>query len=151
MLSVIEQHKLDELIKNTCDINPKFSQLLCYIKLSDFMQAEYYLAELNALQCKNKTFNFFGDESMFTKFMNFIVEYEMTSVCSSDHCEQKNISPLISTIPSVSIQDCSSVDSFKTTVLNWLIGGSWSAICTRRLTEPLPPAEFIYWDKNTLT
>ena len=151
MLSVIEKHKLDELIKSTCDINPQFSQLLCYIKMSDFMQAKFYLAELNALQCKNKTFNFFGYESMFTTYMNFMVEYEMMSVSSSDHCEQKQIPQLISTIPSVSIEDCSSVVSFKAAVLNWLIGGTWLAHCIRRLTEPLPPAEFIYWDKDMLT
>ena len=66
----------------------------------------------------------------------------MSSVCSSEFCQEKVISPSVCAIPSMSNQESSSSETFIRAVEHWLTG-SWYATCSRRLKDPLPPDEFV--------
>ena len=150
MFCVLGHAAVNDLIAKICEENKEFSLLLQYIHNEQFMKAKFHLANMNKLQSTNLTYDFFGEETIFTKHICFLVEYEMISVCTSHYCPHKELFQSNTTIPTVSLQQGSSVNTFRETVVNWLFN-SWSAPCNRRLVDPLPPDEFINWGKNTLT
>ena len=114
------------------------------------MQAKFQLSIMNDLNLTNGTYDFFGDESKFTKCIQNVAEYEMSSACSSNYCQQKEKSQVVKAIPSVSRQECKGIKCFSDAVIKWLLD-SWIATCNIPLSDPLPPEEYINWDKNMLT
>ena len=74
----------------------------------------------------------------------------MSSHCSSKYCQVGELTLVINAIPSISTQDSLTPSAFKTAIIDWLFG-SWTANCHRRLQEPLPADEFIYFDKDSVT
>ena len=150
MLSVIEHSHTTSLIQRLSETRPDFSLLLQHVKDKKFLQAKLHLAKVNSLQLNDRTYDFFGNEKHLTNCLDFMMEYEMISICSNHYCNEKAITATRRSIPAVSVKDGTSVETFTNAVVSWLTG-SWFAPCMRRLVEPLPSNEFIHWDFNALT
>lgn len=119
--------------------------------LNDFMQAKINLTEMCGIEESNATLDFFGDETTgFTRFLKFLLDYDIQSNCSSEFCQSKNLSQAASVIPQMNTGDGASASLFTTAIIGWLVG-SFDAPCLRPLEKPLPKRRFIHWDKNSLT
>ena len=131
--------------------NKGFSILMKLILEREFNKAKVELTKMCKIPFVQRCYDFFGDEmSRFAKFLTFFLQYEMTSSCSSEYCQSKEMKQTLCAIPAISSNNGSSMSSFRQTVIGWM-SGSFEASCLRPLQDPLPAEEFIHFDKNTLT
>ena len=69
-MSIISHEKrvlFEQIISEACQDNSELSLLLQHIRDAKFMQAKFQLSIMNDLNLPNGTYDFFGDESKFTK------------------------------------------------------------------------------------
>ena len=151
MINQFQKPLYEAMVEHSTESNTEFSALMILIGQNEFNKAKVELAKMCEIPFIQRTYDFLGDESSrFTKFLKCFLQYEMTSTCSSEYCQSKEIHQSECPIPSISNSDGVSSSAFKGTVVNWLTG-AFDSTCLRPLQEPLPAEEFIHWEWNNLT
>ena len=79
MISIIEEEKLEQIINRIHSSNVDFAVFLQYIKDKQYAEAKLKLVQWNDIQNEQGTYNFYGNESRFTIFLEFLIAYEMSS------------------------------------------------------------------------
>ena len=103
MLTIVSKEKPNIYEELCCQVNDDEADLLLllqYIKTEKFLEAKFILATMNSLVLNAQTYDFYGNESKFTKFMQNFFQYQMSSICSSIHCPEREICQTINKIPS---------------------------------------------------